>query len=367
MAAGYVSLAGFGGLTSLDIQKTLAGKLASAQPYVSISTHGITGNAAPAQLETALQLVSQEVTAPGDDAASFALMKRQLEATVNSRGRSPQQVFGEKVAQVNSSGHYTSEPLTAERVSALSEEKMAGFYRRLFGNAADFTFFMVGAFKVEDAVPLLAKYVGTLPSSGQPVLRYNDIGIHFPQSTERARVDLGREPRSQTVISFFADPGADPAVQEIIGAATTVLEITLRDILREDLGQTYTVSVGFSQLLPQRGAGHTLVRFGAAPENIESMTARVMKEIKHLQDEGPSADLTNRAKQAARRSYETSLTQNDYWMRRLQSIHILGGDPHEILTRGERIDSITPQVLQDAFKRYFPADRSTTVTLMPAQ
>ena len=56
--------------------------------------------------------------------------------------------------------------------------------------------------------------------------------------------------------------------QEQIIAATTVLDIALRDILREDLGQTYTVRVGLSQPLPQRGAGHIQVRFGAAPENL---------------------------------------------------------------------------------------------------
>ena len=54
-----------------------------------------------------------------------------------------------------------------------------------------------------------------------------------------------------------------------------MLDIALRDILREDLGQTYTVSVGLSQALPQRGGGHIQVSFGAAPENLASMTARV--------------------------------------------------------------------------------------------
>ena len=39
---------------------------------------------------------------------------------------------------------------------------------------------------------------------------------------------------------------------------------------------------------------------------------------------------------------------------------------HADVTRNARIDAITPQVLQDVFKRYFPADRSTVVTLVPA-
>jgi zinc protease len=145
-----------------------------------------------------------------------------------------------------------------------------------------------------------------------------------------------------------------------------VLDIALRDILREDLGQTYTVSVGLSQALPQRGGGHIQVRFGAAPENLDSMTARVMQEIARLQKEGPSDDLINRAKESARRTYETSLKQNPYWVGRLQTITMLGLNPSDILTRGQRIDAVTRQTVQDVFKRYFPADRSTVVTLVPA-
>src|SRR5439155_5173186 len=195
---------------------------------------------------------------------------------------------------------------------------------------------------------------------------YRDVGMHFPETHEEARVDMGREPRGQTVMAFYADPSEDPMEQERASETATVLEIALRDILREELGQTYTVSVGLSEPLPQRGAGHMQVRFGAAPENLESMRARVLKEIQRLQAEGPSADLTNRAKENARRTYEVALRQNDYWLGRLQSVNMFGRDPNEILTRPARIDAITPQVLQDAFKRFFPMERSTVVTLVPA-
>jgi zinc protease len=366
LATSYVDFAGAGGLNAIDLQKTLTGKLVSASPFVSLSTHGVQGSSSPAQLESALQLLYQEVTRPGDDPEAFALLKRQLEAAVSNRGRAPGQVFGEKLAQINSSNHYTAQPMTPERVASLSRDKMTSFYRERFGNAADFTFFMVGAFKVDDAVPLLAQYVGALPSTGQARSQFRDVALHFPDASQKATVEQGREPRGQTVISFFADPTSDPAVQENVAAATTVLDTALRDILREDLGQTYTVSVNLAQSLPQRGAGHIEVRFGAAPDNLETMTGRVMKEITRLQAEGPSEDLTNRAKESARRDYETALRQNGYWLRRLQSISLLGGDPADILTRGTRIDAVTRQGLQDVFKRYFPAERSTIVTLLPA-
>jgi zinc protease len=366
LSPAYIELSGAGGLKPGDIARSLTGKLVSANSYISLSTHGIQGSAPPAQLETALQLFHQRFAAPGDDPDAFGLLKRQLDAMVANRGRAPAQVFGEKVSQVNTSNHYTTEPMTAERIATLDREKMVAFYHQLFANAADFSFFMVGAFKTDEVIPLLARYVGSLPSTGQRTLKFKDVNLRFPDATQRVKVEQGREPRGQTVISFFADPAPDPVEQENINAATVVLDTALRDILREDLGQTYTVSVGLSQPLPQRGEGHIQIRFGAAPENIESMTARVMAEIKRLQQEGPTSDLTNRAKESARRSYELALKSNGYWLSRLQTAVVMGGKPEDILTRGQRIDAVTPQTLQDVFKKYFPADRSTVITLVPA-
>ena len=351
LSTSYVRLSGVGGLKALDLERLLAGKLASASPYVGLSEHGMSGSAPPAQLETALQLLYLDFTAPNDDPEAFALLTRQLAAAVANREESPQQIFGDRLALVNTSNHCTSAPLTPERVKALDRRKMTTFYRQRFANAADFTFFMAGAFKVEDALPLLARYVGSLPSTGQQTSRVVDLGIHFPDKNQVVRVDKGREPRAQTVISFFADPPPTPLEQEYVIAATTVLDIALRDALREELGQTYTVNVGLAQPLPQRGAGRIQVQFGAAPENVMSMTDRVVEEIKRLQKDGPSADLTNRAKESARRTYETSLRENGYWLRRMGTIHMLGGDLTDIITRGKRIDSITPQILRRSSRR----------------
>jgi zinc protease len=363
----YVQRSGMGGIKASDLSKMLAGKVAAASPFISLSTQGISGSAAPADLETALQLLHEEIAAPGDDPEAFAVLKRQLSASIANRDQSPGRVFGERLALLNSCNHYTSQPLTEERIASLDREKMVSFYRARFANAADFTFFMVGAFNPDTALPLLAQYVGSLPSTGARTSAFKDVGLCFPDTVKRERVEKGREPRSQTVISFFADPSPDPVEQENVSEAVTVLQTSLRDILREELGQTYSVSVGLSQQLPQRGSGEIEVSFGAAPENISAMTDRVMKEIKRLQDEGPSADLTTRAKEGARRTFETAVKQNAYWLRRLATVHMLGQDPADIVRRTERIDAVTPEILRETFRRYFPMERYTVVTLVPQE
>jgi zinc protease len=367
-ASSYVTVSGAAGLKAVDLQNLLAGKLAGASPFVSLSTHGFNGSAAPAQLETALQLLYARFTQPGDDPEAFDMMKRQFSSFVANRLDAPAAVFGDKVEHVNSSGHYTSLPLTAERVNTLDRAKMVAFYKERFSNAADFTFFMVGAFKIEEALPLVARYVGALPSTGTASSTFKDVRLRFPAASETARVEKGREPKSETVISFFADPpGDDPMEQERVLAATDVLEIALRDILREELGQTYTVSADLAQTLPQRGGGHIQVSFGASPDNIEKMTARVMQEVERLQKEGPSADLVNRAKETAKRNYQEQLRRNEYWLGRFQAVNLWKQDPGIIAKRVERIDALTPAVLQETFRKYFPSDRRTVITLVPAK
>jgi zinc protease len=365
LATTYVSLSGAGGLKAFELQKLLSGQLASVAPFMSMQMQGINGSAVPAQLETALQLLHQRFAAPGDDPDALVLLKRQLDAALANRAQNPMLVFTEKVGEVNTSGHYASRPLTRERVASLDRARMLAFYKARFSNAADFTVFMAGAFQPDQAIPLLARYVGTLPSTGRRMSQARDVGLVFPSEIQRAQVVLGREPRSQAVMSFSADPPPDPAEQVRVGAATDVLEITLRDILREELGQTYNVSADLVQRLPLRGAGHVSVGFGADPANLDAMIARVLQEVARLQKEGPSSDLTNRAKEGARRNHETATRQNGYWTSGLQTAHLLGRDPAEMLERPKRISEVTTDVLRDVFRRYYPLERYTVVTLVP--
>jgi zinc protease len=75
----------------------------------------------------------------------------------------------------------------------------------------------------------------------------------------------------------------------------------------------------------------------------------------------------NRAKEAAHREHETAQKQNGYWLGRLQSAKLLQRDPKLILTREQRIDAVTQANVHEMFKKYFPMDRYTVVTLLPEE
>jgi zinc protease len=365
LATSLVGVGGVGGLNPVDLSKLLAGKIASASPTISTYTHGINGQASPRDLETAFQLNYLAFTAPNLTRDAFELLQRRLASALDNQAQNPGYVFNERVDQVNTSHHYTARALTVADVADLDLEAMTRFYRERFSNAADFTYFIVGAFTVDDITPMLERWVATLPSTGKATSTFRDMGIRFPDKVVTDEVRKGREPRGQTVISFFADTGLEEYEMHRARAAASLLGIRLRDILREELGGTYGVSVSYNNSLPQPGYGSMVVQFGSDPDNIEKLTGEVVKEVERLKAEGPSLDDVKRVQELERRDLETAMKQNSFWVGSLQTVHMLGWDPGSITRRQERIETLTPEVLHEMFKKHFPADRKTIVTLKP--
>jgi predicted Zn-dependent peptidase len=60
-----------------------------------------------------------------------------------------------------------------------------------------------------------------------------------------------------------------------------------------------------------------------------------------------------------------ALKQNATWTGSLQAIHTYGWDPRRIAKRRERIDLLTPENLRASFRKYYPLDRYTVLTLLP--
>ena len=360
-----VGTSGVGGLSPVDLGKLLSGQIANASLSMGPYTHGLSGGGTPKDIEIALQLMYLSFTSANHDPDAFELMKRRLRANLANQSQSPGAVFGERVRLLNTSNHFTARSMKVDDVDALDQAKMEAFYKTQYANAADFTFFFVGAFDVDKIAPLLATYIGSLPSQGKPTSTYSSVRLQFPMGVKKEVVNKGQEPKAQTVMTFYADTNLDELEMHRLRAATAILERHLRDQLREELGGTYSVGVDYSNTLPQPGYGTTSIQFGSSPDRAESLVATVMTELDKMRREGPSADDVQKVKETEKEGLETSYKQNGFWIGALQTAQMLGWDPVSIIHRTERTDSLTAENIHAAFSKYFPADRYTIATLMP--
>lgn len=360
-----VSRCGVGGFTSTELQKLLAGRVAGASTFVGWYLQGLSGSARPADLETALQLAHLEFTDPTADSASFVSMQRSFHDFLLERGNDPESVFGDTVAAVTTGGFYMSRTATPAELNAIRLEDALAFHRRRFANAADFTFFMVGAFQVDSVTPLLERYVASLPSTGRLTSDFVARGPRFPSGVHRVIVRRGTEPKSSTQITFFVNDGLEELDLHRARSCASILTEHLRQSLREMLGGTYsaTASSWYSEPLP--GYASMSIQFGCAPDRADSMVAATLAEVRKLRDGGPSDTDLQREQEIQRRALETSLRENGYWLGALETVSRLGWDPRRIARRRERIDLLTATDLKETFRKYFPLDRYTVVTLLP--
>jgi zinc protease len=365
-SATTVGRCGVGGFTVPDLQKLLAGRIASAGTYVGDYMQGLSGAARPADLEAALQLAHLDFTHLTVDTASFTAMQRGFRTTLVERGNSPEGPFQDTLSAVNSGGFYMDRYPTVAELDSVRLGDALAFHRRLFANAADFTFFVVGSFQVDSIVPLLERYLGSLPSTGRRTSSYRALGPRYPDGVRRVVVRKGVEPKSRSQITFFVNDGLEELDLYRARTCASILTEHLRQTLRETMGGTYSATAALSYLSPLPGYATMAVRFGCDPARVDTLVVAALAEVRRLREEGPAATDLQREQEIQHRELETALRDNGYWLGSLQTVNALGWDPRRIAKRGERIDGLTPSDLRETFRKYFPLDRYSVVTLLPA-
>ena len=205
----------------------------------------------------------------------------------------------------------------------------------------------------------MARYIGALPSTGKAASHFADRGVKFPETVRKTEVRKGREPRSTTTLTFFADGGNNESDRQQALTAAGVLRNRLRGLLREEMSGTYGVSVNYSDIQPVRGYGTMTISFGSSPENAAKLSGAVFDEIDRLQSDGVRSEELAKEQEIERRELEVAERQNGYWLGALRRMHVLGRDPLLLRRRRQEIDSVSLEWLQTAFRRYFPARRYT--------
>ncbi|HKQ57387.1 MAG TPA: insulinase family protein [Candidatus Eisenbacteria bacterium] len=366
MANIVVNDAGVGGFTSTDLQKMLSGRIVRLTAAYGPYQHGLNGGTRPVDLETTLQLVHLGFGDVTEEPESFAALQSRLAAFFADRANSPEQVFQDTLSAVNTGRFYMSQLPSGAQVAAVKLKPVLDFHRRNFANAADFTFYFAGAFHVDSIAPLLARYIGSLPSTGKPASAFVARGPRYPSGIVRKTVRKGVEPKASTRITFFTH---EPAIEELdmhrARAAATILNDHLRETLRELLSGSYGASASFANQAPLPGYSTMTVAFGCAPENVEKMIAATLAEVKKLRDAGPSAADVQKDQEVERRELEVGMKQNGTWTGSLQTMNLFGWDPRRIAKRRERIDLLTPENLKESFRKYFPLDHYSILTLLP--
>jgi zinc protease len=174
------------------------------------------------------------------------------------------------------------------------------------------------------------------------------------------------EPQSRTFIAFTGPFRYTPENRLGMRALRGVLDIRLREVIREELSGTYGVGVQTSyEKYPE--ARYTLgVSFGSDPARVDELVAAVFAELERIKEEGPSEEDVQKVKEQERRTRETNLERNEWWLAQLRYAEEYGSDPHFLLDTS-LLDRVTVESVQADARSYLRTDNYVQVTLLPAE
>ncbi len=363
-AAEVVSAGGLDRFSVVDLQKKLAGKVVSLSPDVDPLYEGLTGSASPDDLATLFELIYLTFRAPRRDTTAYLAFRTQVNALLANRSASPTAAFGDTLKVTLAQHHFRERPSTVQVYQEMDLDRSFEFYQDRFADAGDFTFVFTGSFQVEMMRPLVTQYLASLPSTGRQE-SWRDVGIRPPEGVVQKAVYRGLEPRSQTYIIFTGPLEFTRANRHLVRSLSEVLQIRLREKLREELAGTYGVSVGATTEKDPVPAFSVSVSFAADPDRLDDLVTQVFAEIDSLRIRGPEPGYIQKVQEAQRRGRETNLKQNSYWLYQLLYADRFGTDPSEILTYESLIEALTAEAIGRAARRYLPKDNYIRVSLYP--
>ena len=365
-AAEIVDRSGAGNFDMIALEKKLSANNVSIQPYIGELYEGFSRGVSSVQdFEVLLQLVYLYATAPRKDKDAFDNFMTETKEEMKAAAANPQQYFFDQYGRAISNDHPRRKSLLTDADFAqINLDRAMEIYKDRFSDFSDFTFVLVGNLDLDKHKPLIEKYLGSLPSKNR-VENWKDLGIGLPKAPINKSFTKGLAPQSLVIMQYAQRVPWSPEKAQQFNTMVKILDIMVRENLREDKGGVYSPYVGGGfERLPQDEYSF-IVFFQCAPKDVDMLSKAVKEEIEKLQKDGPSEENMTKAKETFRRERETALKQNNFWMSVITGYNQIKRPYTDLFNFDKLVDAVTGEQVKQAAKTFLPTDKIHTLSLIP--
>lgn len=338
-AVNFFQESGLGGLNQSQLGDFLTGKQVQLSVDMSAVTESINGSASPKDLETLFQLLYLRQQAPRQDQEAYQTTLKQYTEYLRNQAQSPEAAFQEAIQRTLTKDDFRSFRVTPEQLtSSYNLNRSAEIYQAKFGSASDFTYAFVGDFDWTQMQTLVETWLAALPAGQKETVR--DRGVRPPAVSVHQEVKKGLEPKA-LVTMFFTGKSTFNFERILTSEALTeVINLRLRDAIREELGGTYDVSAQVGLTKFPWESYQVSIYFGCDP----SRQAELIKAVQGVLDKVAAGQfddsLIAKFREAKHRALETDRKTNGYWLARFLRYDFYGHD----LANLTKMDTLVDQI-----------------------
>lgn len=362
----YLQNTGISKFAGKTVPKMLAGKSLSVNPFISGSTHGVSGNSTPKDLETALQIAYLYFTEPRFDQDEYMTGINQINALMPNLKSNPDFQFSIAMDEILYGHNPRVVNLTEETLAKADLATIERVYRQLFKDAAGAVVTIVGNVDLETLKPMVEKYLGSLPKGKKATEINKENLITFAKGEVNEVVKLKMQAPKSTVVQLYtAYAPVNTKKSVALDAANYIIDMIYTKTIREDEGGTYGVG---TSMLAQRSPMERLIAqiyFNTNPESAEKLGGLAAKGLKELAENGPTQEHFNMAIENFKKNLPESRINNGYWMNCLQTWNKHGIN-HDVEYE-EAISTLTPEDVKAALQELLSQGNVIKIASFPEE
>ena len=323
----FLNNSGISKFSGTQVPKMLAGKNLSVSPYISNTRHGVQGQCAPKDIETALQIAYLYFDDPRFDQNEYEPGIQQIKALLPNILSNPDYQFQQEMNKVLYDNNPRVVDLNEEVVEKANLATIERVYRELFKNAGGARLTIVGNVDPEAIKPMVEKYIGSIAKNKKARKINEENLINFAKGDVDKTVELVMATPKSTVFQVYsAYMPIDTKTEVALKAANYVLDMIYTKTIREDEGGTYGVGTAMAgQRLPIERAV-IQVMFDTNPEAAPKLIELAVKGLNDLAQNGPTEEQMSKAVENLKKNIPESRISNSYWMGALDNWYEFGID-----------------------------------------
>ena len=317
-----IAVSGVGKFSLTELRKMLAGRKVTVNPSVSFFKEFISSKSTPKDLETMMQLNYLYFTAMRNDPEAFESWKSRERAAIANRASDPVTAFQDTINKRIYVDGTRVESLTEAELDHINYDNAMRIARERFANAADFAFVVTGAVDEQTLLPLLERYIASLPASKQREVA-NAKAIEFKKGKHAHYYE--RQMDVPMVTNLFFNSAEIPFTLKnrlTFELALNALTVELLEEIREKEGGTYGIGAyGTLEADPSpRDIAFMQIYYQSAPDRYEYLNQRVRDIVAHFIANGPSAENLAKGKEYLLKGYREGQRENVYWASAMETM-----------------------------------------------
>ena len=310
----YLSNTGVSKFSGTTLPKLLAGKRVAASPYISGYSHGIKGQSAPKDIETAFQLAYLYYADPRFDENEFKVGIQQIEAVFPNIKNTPDFIYGVELDKILYDNNPRVVELNDETIAKANLKTIERNYRSLFSGVNGATLTIVGNVDLDTLKPLVEKYFGSLAKGKKSAVNKKEI-ISFAKGNVNKTLELEMETPKSSVLQFYsAYMPIDTKTNVTLSIAKYILDMIYTKEIREKEGGTYGVGVAMAGHRSPQKRALIQVQFDTNPEQAEKLCGIAKDQLYKFVENGPTAEELAMAVENLKKNIPESRISNNYWL-----------------------------------------------------